>query len=93
MSRPPRSLRFCEICKQVRIFEFNSRVFHSRCTVCGGAFSRFPLQTDKGFMLTKSHPTLKFAGKKVSEPRSDWGIGYGTVVPNEIDDELDKVGE
>lgn len=61
--------------------------------MCGSAFSRYPLQTDKGFKLTKSHPTLKFAGRKISDPRKDIAIGYNFIQPNEIDDELDMVTE
>ena len=34
--KPPKTLRYCPSCEDMRFFEYDQAISHSRCTVCGG---------------------------------------------------------
>ncbi|MGD9381622.1 MAG: hypothetical protein PVI03_04185 [Candidatus Thorarchaeota archaeon] len=51
----PQSNRYCTACEKKRIFRLNPVIGHSRCTVCGGSFSKRedPNYPRKVWKLTK----------------------------------------
>lgn len=36
--KPPKTRRYCPVCKQLRTFEYNINIFHSECSECGNRF-------------------------------------------------------